>query len=75
MLQCTKTGDVGKYYYRNDDSCHEHYTRGPCQGAGELFLPNGKCGCNSMLPHYHPETDQCYEIGNTILFKLMKKPH
>lgn len=43
--------------------CFEHFTFGPCEDHGKLFLPGGKCGCSVRLPHYHEETDQCYELG------------
>lgn len=55
---------IGKYYHRETETCHEYYTKGPCDGDGDLFLPNGKCGCHSALPHYHKENDQCYELGS-----------
>lgn len=62
--QCESDGGLSQYYYSEDNSCHEHFTRGPCEGNGELFLPGGKCGCHVKLPHYHEATDQCFEIGN-----------
>lgn len=61
---------MAQYYYSGDDSCHEHFTKGPCQGAGELFLPDGRCGCHKKLPHYHAYTNECYEIGKISLFVL-----
>lgn len=63
-LQCENAGDLAQYFYSTDNSCHEHFTRGPCDGSGQLFLPGGKCGCHVKLPHYHEETDQCFEIGS-----------
>lgn len=39
---------------------------GPCESDGKLFLPGGKCSCNVRLPHYHKDTDRCYEIGERL---------
>ncbi|KAJ6642909.1 hypothetical protein Bhyg_07865 [Pseudolycoriella hygida] len=60
---CKNEGDLAQYFYSADSTCHEHFTKGPCEGIGQLYLPGGKCGCHVKLPHYHEETDQCYEIG------------
>lgn len=43
--------------------CFEHFTTGPCEDVGKIFLPGGKCGCHIKLPNYHEDTDQCYEMG------------
>lgn len=70
MFQCENDGDLAQYFYTEDNTCHEHFTRGPCEGNGNLFLPDGSCGCNVKLPHYHDDTDQCYEIGKQTLLKI-----
>lgn len=44
-------------------TCHEHYTTGPCQERGGIFLPGGQCGCDASLPHYHNGTGKCYQLG------------
>lgn len=62
-LQCENTGKLSYYYHSDTETCYEHFTKGPCQGTGELFLPDGNCGCNPKLPHFHTNTHQCYEIG------------
>lgn len=64
FFQCDSEGELAQYFYR-DGTCHEHFTIGPCDGNGKLFLPGGRCGCHVKLPHYHEETDQCYEIGES----------
>lgn len=61
---CSNNDEMKKFYFEPKQSCYEHYTKGPCQETGHLFLPNGKCDCNLNLPHYHYETEQCYELGN-----------
>lgn len=61
--QCTRDGELALFHHAGTDTCHEHYTKGPCPGQGDLFLPSGKCGCSPHLPHYHEETDQCYELN------------
>lgn len=70
-LQCGNEGDLAQYYYK-DGTCHEHFTIGPCEGNGKLFLPGGRCGCHVKLPHYHEDTDQCYEIGNRVAIQLCR---
>lgn len=62
-FQCDSGGELAQYFYKKDGNCYEHFTVGPCETHGKLFLPGGKCGCHIKLPHYHEETDQCYEIG------------
>lgn len=44
-------------------TCHEHYTMGPCQERGGIFLPGGQCGCDPLLPHFHNGTGKCYQLG------------
>lgn len=69
-FQCQNEGELAQYFYSNDNTCHEHFTKGPCEGLGQLYLPGGKCGCHIKLPNYHEETDQCYEIGNALEYAL-----
>lgn len=61
--RCSREGELALFYHPETETCHEHYSKGPCPGQGDLFLPNGKCGCISHLPHYHEESDQCYELN------------
>lgn len=68
QCNCENEGILSQYYFKSSDTCHEHFTKGPCHGAGQLFLPDGKCGCHLQLPHYHEPTDQCYEIGEYFFF-------
>lgn len=65
-FQCENNGELAPYYYGTDKSCYEHFTHGPCERIGELYLPGGKCGCHIKLPHYHEESDRCYEIGKSF---------
>ncbi|XP_031339326.1 uncharacterized protein LOC116167873 isoform X2 [Photinus pyralis] len=50
-------------YWSHGNGCYEHYTKGPCRENGHLFLPNQRCGCHNLLPHYHNSTNMCYELG------------
>ncbi|XP_011495237.1 PREDICTED: uncharacterized protein LOC105360135 [Ceratosolen solmsi marchali] len=59
---CSNHGELARYH-SFAGGCHEHYTKGPCQEPGELFLPDGSCGCHASLPHYHPPTKMCYQLG------------
>lgn len=59
--------ELQQFYYELGNSCHELFTKGPCQFAGDLFLPTGRCGCHRHLPHFHPETHQCYKLGKYYL--------
>lgn len=70
LLQCENSGDMQEYFHHIDETCHEHYTRGPCQINGQIFLPGGNCGCSSQLPHYHEFTNQCYELGKMIKYPV-----
>ncbi|OWR44361.1 hypothetical protein KGM_202658 [Danaus plexippus plexippus] len=47
------------HYYQG--SCYAHYTRGPCE-LGQLFLPDGRCGCEEHLPHYSRDAQGCFEL-------------
>lgn len=68
---CSDNEEMKKFYWSPEKSCHEHFTRGPCQEKGHLFLPYGKCDCNSSLQQYDFKTDQCYELGKkTNIFYL-----
>ncbi|XP_033216033.1 uncharacterized protein LOC117172337 isoform X2 [Belonocnema kinseyi] len=61
---CSEMGELGRYYSPGEEGgCYEHYTRGPCAEAGELFLPGGNCGCHSDLPHYYVPNKMCYQLG------------
>ncbi|XP_046487542.1 uncharacterized protein [Neodiprion pinetum] len=61
---CTSEGELGRYHWPGEGGgCHEHYTKGPCTEIGELFLPGGLCGCHNGLPHYHEESNMCYQLG------------
>lgn len=55
--------ELAQYFYKPLGTCYEHFTVGPCEDAGKIFLPGGKCGCHVKLSNYHEETDQCYELG------------
>lgn len=43
--------------------CYQHFTKGPCWEKGHLFLPDKTCGCFDYLPHYHENTQMCFEVG------------
>ncbi|KAJ1525942.1 hypothetical protein ONE63_009128 [Megalurothrips usitatus] len=64
--RCEPRGELARFYSPQAKTCHEHYTPGPCQEKGLLFLPGGpgggQCGCSPDLPHYHPDTGRCYQI-------------
>ncbi|XP_014218993.1 uncharacterized protein LOC106647209 isoform X2 [Copidosoma floridanum] len=60
---CSREGELGKYYAPVAAGCYEHFTRGPCQEPGELFLPGGKCGCRPDMLEYYPPTGMCYQLG------------
>lgn len=62
-FQCENENELAQYYYKPLGTCYEHFTVGPCEDAGKVFLPGGKCGCHVKLPNYHEDTDQCYELG------------
>lgn len=49
-------------YRAASGKCYQHYTRGPCEERGALFLEDRTCGCHSGLPHYHNGTGMCYEL-------------
>lgn len=61
--KCENANELAQYFYKPLGTCYEHFTEGPCEDSGSIFLPGGKCGCHIKLPHYHEDTDQCYEIG------------
>jgi len=61
--RCDDNGRLGRYYWPASGTCHQHFTPGPCQERGTLFLPEGKCGCHPGLKEYHAETKMCYQIG------------
>ena len=66
---CSSKGELGRYYWPEaGGGCYEHYTRGPCTEAGELFLPGGDCGCHSGLPHYYAPNKMCYQLGELLFF-------
>lgn len=52
-----------KEYWSEGNGCFQHFTRGPCKEKGHIFLPDRSCGCHEFLPHFHNETQQCFEIG------------
>ncbi|XP_055384230.1 uncharacterized protein LOC129613919 [Condylostylus longicornis] len=60
---CSNSKELKEYFFEAEETCHEHFTKGPCTGHGHIFLPGGTCGCNPLMPHYHYETNQCYELG------------
>ncbi|XP_008217155.1 multiple epidermal growth factor-like domains protein 10 isoform X1 [Nasonia vitripennis] len=61
---CSRDGELGKFYSPYGGiGCYEHYTKGPCQEPGELFLPGGKCGCHEDMPQFHKPTNMCYQLG------------
>ncbi|XP_015111656.1 uncharacterized protein LOC107037550 [Diachasma alloeum] len=64
VCSCGSEGELGMFRWMGENpGCYEHYTRGPCSEPGEIFLPEGVCGCNRELPHYHEETQRCYPLG------------
>ncbi|XP_055316811.1 uncharacterized protein LOC129576172 isoform X3 [Sitodiplosis mosellana] len=63
--KCENENELAQYYYKPLGTCYEHFTVGPCEEPGKVFLPGGKCGCHVKLPNYHEDTDQCYELGTT----------
>lgn len=56
---------MGDHYWGPGASCHEHYSTGPCQERGGLFLPGGLCGCSAAMPHFHNATSRCYQLGKS----------
>ncbi|XP_034239975.1 uncharacterized protein LOC117644537 [Thrips palmi] len=76
VCRCESRGELGRYFSPLTKTCHEHYTPGPCQEKGLIFLPPSaatsatssgvagapRCGCSADLPHYHPATGQCFQI-------------
>lgn len=64
VCTCSNENELSQYYWEHNKACYEHYTKGPCQEKGHLFLPDRVCDCHAGLPHYHSETNQCYELGN-----------
>ncbi|XP_030747278.1 uncharacterized protein LOC115875873 isoform X2 [Sitophilus oryzae] len=62
VCACDKRKELRQFRAR-DGRCYQHFTRGPCKEKGTLFLPDGTCGCHSFLPHYHKQTDKCFELG------------
>lgn len=68
---CENGGELAQFYWSATATCHEHYTIGPCQERGGLFLPGATCGCQPDLPHYHNATNKCYQLGQYIrLFSI-----
>ncbi|XP_019869110.2 uncharacterized protein LOC109597784 [Aethina tumida] len=61
--KCGKQRELREFRFDNGE-CYQHFTRGPCLEQGHLFLPDRSCGCHSFLPHYHEESEQCYELGS-----------
>ncbi|CAB0018137.1 unnamed protein product [Nesidiocoris tenuis] len=53
---------MSSHYWEPSASCYDHYVQGPCE-KGQVFLPEGTCGCDQALEQYHPETEKCYSIG------------
>lgn len=70
---CEYTDELARHYWSPTGTCHEHYTTGPCQERGGLFLPSGTCGCQTELPHYHNATNKCYQLGEFV-FKMLFRP-
>lgn len=64
LAQCRCTGQRDLNEYRTNAGCFQHYTRGPCREKGHLFLPDRSCGCGPHLPHWHDQTEMCFEIGS-----------
>ncbi|KAF7264723.1 hypothetical protein GWI33_022531 [Rhynchophorus ferrugineus] len=62
VCECDKRKEL-RQFRAYDGRCYQHFTKGPCKEKGVLFLPDGTCGCHSFLPHYHNETDMCFELG------------
>ena len=75
FYQCEKVGELSPFYHPESQTCHEYFTKGPCQRSGELFLPSKKCGCHQKIPHYYNQTNQCYEIKSQGNFKIIQKKY
>lgn len=70
ICKCNEKDELKDYFTQN--GCYAHFTKGPCKENGHLFLPDRTCGCHKFLPHFHEETEQCFEIGRYILkFELL----
>lgn len=63
ILKCQNSGELSPFFYDLEETCHEHYTKGPCSTPGHLFLPGGRCDCHRFLPHYHHDQQMCYELS------------
>ncbi|XP_046666163.1 platelet endothelial aggregation receptor 1-like [Homalodisca vitripennis] len=63
QCRCDDNGRLGRYYWPPSGTCHPHFTSGPCPERGQLFLPEGKCGCHPGLQQYHNSSGLCYQIG------------
>ncbi|XP_025200849.1 uncharacterized protein LOC112598550 [Melanaphis sacchari] len=61
--RCENVPELATYFWAPAGTCHEHYTMGPCQERGGIFLPGGQCGCDPSLPHFHNGTGKCYQLG------------
>ncbi|XP_066150048.1 uncharacterized protein [Euwallacea fornicatus] len=59
---CNKLKEM-KQFRAADDKCYQHFTTGYCRERGHLFLPDQTCGCWNFLPHFHRESQRCYELG------------
>lgn len=62
--------DLNDFYSEDAKGCYQHFTRGPCREKGHLFLPDRSCGCHNFLPHYHEDSQECFEIGKMSLSNL-----
>ncbi|KAK9873081.1 hypothetical protein WA026_020812 [Henosepilachna vigintioctopunctata] len=62
--RCDESEEL-KTYKHDNGKCYEHFSKGPCEEKGSLFLNNQVCGCHSSLPHFHEESQQCYELETT----------
>lgn len=63
VCKCNNKQELTDYFYGQKHGCFEHFTKGPCKEVGQIFLPDKTCGCHTFLPHYHDDTDLCFEIG------------
>ncbi|KAJ8984611.1 hypothetical protein NQ317_006073 [Molorchus minor] len=59
--RCDDREELNEYRHVNGQ-CYQHFTKGPCQEKGHLFLPDRTCGCHSFLPHFHENSQQCFEL-------------
>ncbi|KAJ8963919.1 hypothetical protein NQ314_005247 [Rhamnusium bicolor] len=63
MCKCSSHKELRDYRYE-DGQCYQHFTKGPCWEKGHLFLPDKSCGCHSFLPHFHEDSQKCFELDS-----------